>query len=194
MRSRIIIEAERLLSERGYHGWSYANIAVAIGIKKASIHYHFPKKADLGRELIHHYKSKAMEGLVAIDASCKTPLAKLYALADLFGQVLKKGNAFCLCGMLTADFLTLPKMMKEELIEFFKLEEHWIQQVLQKGKEVHGWEMNDAQKRSSLIMSCLQGLLLLARLEEDPYASYTELSQEFIKGGYGVLSEKKRDL
>ena len=45
--ARIIDEGRRLIMTRGYNGFSYADVAAAIGIRKASIHHHFPGKNDL---------------------------------------------------------------------------------------------------------------------------------------------------
>jgi TetR/AcrR family transcriptional regulator, transcriptional repressor for nem operon len=41
-----------LIQERGYNAISYADIAVKIGIKKASIHYYFATKQDLVQAIL----------------------------------------------------------------------------------------------------------------------------------------------
>lgn len=51
-RHLILDVAEELLLTRGYVAFSYQDIAARIGIRKASIHYHFPSKADLGLAII----------------------------------------------------------------------------------------------------------------------------------------------
>ena len=47
--SEILDVAERLVQVRGFNGFSYADIAEALEVTKASLHYHFPTKGDLGK-------------------------------------------------------------------------------------------------------------------------------------------------
>ena len=49
---RILDIAEQLVQTRGFNAFSYADIAVALHITKASLHYHFPSKAVLGERLV----------------------------------------------------------------------------------------------------------------------------------------------
>ena len=39
---------DTLIQQNGYQGFSYADLADGLGIRKASIHYHFQTKTDLG--------------------------------------------------------------------------------------------------------------------------------------------------
>ena len=48
---RILDIAERLVQTRGFNGFSYADIAGALAVTKASLHYHFPTKAEPDRSL-----------------------------------------------------------------------------------------------------------------------------------------------
>ena len=57
-RSRILDVAERLVQTRGFNGFSYADIAAELQISKASLHYHFPSKAELGEALIGRYAAR----------------------------------------------------------------------------------------------------------------------------------------
>src|SRR2546421_11290714 len=53
--SRILDIAERLVQNRGVNGFSYADVAAELKISKASLPYHFPRKAQLGEALIGRY-------------------------------------------------------------------------------------------------------------------------------------------
>ena len=59
--SRILDVAERLVQLRGFNGFSYADVASELKITKASLHYHYPGKADLGRALVERYASRFAE-------------------------------------------------------------------------------------------------------------------------------------
>src|SRR3954454_1089043 len=86
--SRILDVAERLVQIRGFNGFSYADIAAELDITKASLHYHFPGKAELGEALIRRYTVRFTEALDAIDSRDVDALAKLDAYARIYGNVL----------------------------------------------------------------------------------------------------------
>ena len=52
---QILDRAEALIQTRGYSAFSYQDISEALGIRKASIHYHFPSKTDLGIAVVDRY-------------------------------------------------------------------------------------------------------------------------------------------
>ena len=67
--TRILDSAESLVQVRGFNGFSYADVAAELGVTKASLHYHFPGKAELGRALIVRYATRFNAALAGIDAS-----------------------------------------------------------------------------------------------------------------------------
>src|SRR5271170_7068139 len=76
--ARAILDvAEQLAQTRGYNGFSYADIAAELGVTKASLHYHFPSKAELGRALIVRYHGLFGAALDSIDGQTKSPQEKL---------------------------------------------------------------------------------------------------------------------
>src|SRR5512133_1734450 len=115
---KILDLAEHLVQTRGFNGFSYADIAGPLGMTKASLHYHFPAKAELGRSLIGRYEGKFLAALALIDDSARKPKEKLRRYARLYADVLR-GGRMCLCGMLAAEYATLPKGMQAELKHFF---------------------------------------------------------------------------
>jgi TetR/AcrR family transcriptional repressor of nem operon len=104
---RILDVAERLIQTRGFNGFSYADVAADVGITKASLHYHFPTKADLGLSLVRRYQVTFDEALEALSHSGRDARGLLQAYVELYGSVLRK-DRMCLCGMLAAEHTTLP--------------------------------------------------------------------------------------
>ena len=100
--TRILDEAERLAQTRGFNGFSYADVAAAVGTTKAALHYHFPTKADLGRALIERYAARFFAALAEIGASGDAEPEQLRRYATLYGDVLRQ-DRLCLCGMLAAE-------------------------------------------------------------------------------------------
>jgi TetR/AcrR family transcriptional repressor of nem operon len=132
--ARILDVAEQLLQVRGFNGFSYADIAAELNITKAALHYHFAGKADLGEALIARYAGRFAEALTGLDAGRGDASAKLAAYADLYLQVLRN-RRMCLCGMLAAEYQTLPEPMQGAVIRFFDQNETWLEGVLEQGRE-----------------------------------------------------------
>src|SRR4051794_37071836 len=116
--SRILDVAERLVQIRGFNGFSYADVASELRVTKASLHYHFPGKAELGEALIRRYAERFAHALGAIDGGGGDARAKLEAYADIYADVLRD-QRMCLCGMLAAEYDTLPTPMRDAIIAFF---------------------------------------------------------------------------
>ena len=130
---RILDIAERLVQTRGFNGFSYADIAGALSLTKASLHYHFPSKAELGIHLIARYEKGFLEALGEIDRTSAHAREKLARYAKIYADVLRN-NRMCLCGMLAAEYATLPKAMKDEMRHFFDENERWLVAVLEDGR------------------------------------------------------------
>src|SRR5689334_23991606 len=105
---RILDVAERLVQTRGFTNFSYADISAELGITKASLHYHFPGKAELGQALIARYGERFAQALADIDQTVRDAHAKLEAYAELYADVLR-GNRMCMCGVLAGEYETLPE-------------------------------------------------------------------------------------
>ena len=130
---RILDVSERLVQSRGFNGFSYANVAAELGITTASLHYHFPGKAELGEALIERYAARFADSLEAIDTRAPDAPAKLTAYSGLYADVLR-GRRMCLCGMLAAEYETLPQPMRDEVVRFFDDNEEWLASVLEQGR------------------------------------------------------------
>ena len=161
--ARILDVAERLAQVRGFNGFSYADIAAELGITKAALHYHFASKADLGEALIGRYAARFSEALTAIDATAPAPPAKLRDYAGLYAEVLRN-QRMCLCGMLAAEYPTLPDAMRASVVSFFDHNETWLQHVLEQGRGDGSLQFNgSARNVARMIISCLEGAMLVSR-------------------------------
>jgi len=165
---RILDVAERLVQTRGFNGFSYADIAEALDVTKASLHYHFPSKADLGRRLIERYEQTFLAVLKGIDATGAAPREKLKRYARIYADVLRD-NRMCLCGMLASDYATLPKAMKEDVKHFFDENEQWLVAVLEQGRKSGSLEFKGSPlDLARVIVGSLEGAMMLARSYSEP--------------------------
>ncbi len=159
----ILDAAEALAQTRGYNGFSYADVALQLGVTKASLHYHFPSKAELGRALIERYQRTFAEALGAIDRESEEPCKKLERYVALYDAVLRS-DRMCLCGMLAAEYATLPEPMQAQLHLFFDANERWLTAVLEEGRRVGRFEFKDrANERARVLLGALEGAMLIAR-------------------------------
>ena len=165
---RILDAAEALAQTRGFNGFSYAHIAAELGITKASLHYHFRGKAELGEALIARYAERFAGALDAIDDEGGDARDKLTAYAALYSGVLDAGQ-MCLCGMFAAEYETLPKPMGEAIVRFFDANHAWLTHVLAEGR-AHGTLVfdGDPSDGAQAILGGLEGALLVARPYGDP--------------------------
>jgi len=161
--TRILDIAEGLVQVRGFNAFSYADIAKALGIQKASLHHHYATKADLGVALVDRYRSTFMGALNKIEAGDKDTMQSLERYAELYRGVLKKGR-MCMCGMLASDVATLPGAIRESVADFFVENEEWVTRVLAAGRK-RGDIVFEGTPASmaALIVSSLEGAMLVVR-------------------------------
>jgi TetR/AcrR family transcriptional repressor of nem operon len=160
---RILDIAERLVQTRGFNGFSYADVAAALGITKASLHYHFPTKAELGQRLIERYEQRFLVALAAIDRSGVDAREKLRRYAAIYMDVLRS-NRMCLCGMLASDYATLAKPVKDGVKQFFDRNEDWLVAVLEEGRKSGTLRFAGSPAVVARAMvGALEGAMMLAR-------------------------------
>ena len=165
---RILDIAERLVQTRGFNGFSYADIAEAMNVTKASLHYHFRGKADLGRSLIQRYEKNFLAALAGIDAGTRDAREKLRRYAAIYGTVLAD-NRMCLCGMLAAEFGTLPEEMRDRMRHYFDANEQWLAGVLKQGKKDKTLKFaGSAVESAQALIGSLEGAMMIARSYGDP--------------------------
>ncbi len=184
-RSRIVDVGERLIQIRGFNGFSYADVAGELSITKASLHYHFPSKADLGEAIITRYAQRFAQALDAIDANLSNAPAKLAAYANLYAEVLRE-ERMCLCGMLAAEYETVPGPIRRAVIDFLDHNEAWLVTILEQGHREGTLSFQDsAACTARSIVSGLEGALLVAR----PYgavARFESAARQLLAGLAGA--------
>lgn len=148
--------AERLLQKRGYSGFSFNDLAKEVGITTASIHYHFPTKANLGECLVKRHTCRFMSALS--DANKFSPAQQLRRYVRLFRNEIAQGR-MCLCGIIAAEADNIPVEIVVEVRSFFRVNERWLTQVLVAG----GLSAKEAALKARLLIAALEGAMLLAR-------------------------------
>jgi TetR/AcrR family transcriptional repressor of nem operon len=166
----IVGHARSLLESGGYNGFSYADIAARVNISKASIHHHFPSKAELVRVVVALYRAEAREGLAILDRQLADPLGELNAYVDYWSSCIRGGtSSFCICAMLAAELPLLPAEIVAEVRGHFDDLTGWLTTVLEKGA-VRGQLrlQGPAADEARAFMASVHGAMLAARGFADP--------------------------
>ncbi len=161
--TQLLDAAQSLIQERGYNAFSYKDLAATVGIRTASIHYHFPSKSDLGVALMERYVQDLTGALAAIDQKTRSSKSKLKSFIKLYTETERRG-AICLCGSLASDRETLPPSLQKAIAQYLQQSERWIAEKIQEGVK-HG-ELGFRGKpadAAATLLSSLQGGLILSR-------------------------------
>lgn len=161
---RILDAAERLCQTRGFNGFSFRDLAEIVGIRSASIHYHFPTKAELGKALIIRYRHKIESALGEIERKEPTAPGRLKRFAGMLRDMLKDENRLCLCGILAAEAGSISDEMRAELRRSFNGFQDWLTRELQAGREKGELKfVGAAEAAACAIFSTLEGAMMTSR-------------------------------
>ncbi|MBB6479716.1 TetR/AcrR family transcriptional regulator [Spirochaeta isovalerica] len=166
-KSLIVKTAEELILSYGYQGFSYNDIASAINIRKASIHYHFPKKEDLGIAFIRKYSR--LFSLWGKRLGSISNKEKLIAFCRMYGSLSNGCTRICPIGMVAADYHSMPEGIREHSQRLIAQVEEWLTDLVEKGKEAGEFRQylssSDTARHMIYVMS---GSLKMARIFKEP--------------------------
>ncbi|WP_264049900.1 TetR/AcrR family transcriptional regulator [Methylobacterium flocculans] len=167
-RAELLLQGEVLVRRRGYAGFSYADLAEAVGIRKASIHHHFPTKPDLARALVAAYDARYDAALAAILSDEPNAIGRIAAYGRLYLGGVEAGLG-CLCAALAIEGEALPEPVRAEITRFFEKHIAWLEAVLTAGiatGQVRAGVVPAATAR--MVVATLEGALLMERLLAGP--------------------------
>ncbi len=125
--------AQKLVQDRGFNDFSYRDLAESVGIRSASIHYHFPTKTDLGVALVARYRAgmeATVEGLTAEGLASRDELDRYM---NILAEAIDRGHRRCVCGVLGAELSTLELPLRREVTGFFLDNEGYLSRLLERG-------------------------------------------------------------
>jgi TetR/AcrR family transcriptional regulator, transcriptional repressor for nem operon len=162
---RILAAGRQLIMRRGYSGFSYADIAEAIDIRKASIHHHFPAKTDLVIAVLNEWREAFESDVAALQASGADATAQLRAYIGHWERCIADDTApFCVAGMLGAELPSLPEEVAHEVKVFFDSLTSWLEQVLEAGVKDDLIKLDSSvQTGAATLVSLVYGAMLGAR-------------------------------
>lgn len=191
IRDAILSSAEARMRRGGFHGFSFRDLAADVGIKSASVHYHFPTKADLGVSLMRSYQEQMLAAFGDAEDD-RTLTDKLGAVRDAYRRKLSKAG-ICLCGILAAEHAGLPEPVREALKDYLVACRYWLISAFA------GSRAGEPEKRALVFSSALQGGLLMSHAMGDPklFNQVTDEAiraqvQSSVKGKYQRSTQRTR--
>ena len=160
--SQIIDSAIRMIRAGGYHSFSFRQIAAELGIKSASIHYHFPTKEDLGVALTKRYTENFVASL-GQPSDQKRP-ADFYIQA--FQNSLEEHETACVCGILAGESGGLPQSMRDALRDFTEQNIKWLEEALR--LQCSDWPEEKVKESAVSMFSALEGGITFAAFSKQP--------------------------
>ena len=161
---RVVDAAEGLIQARGYNGFSYDDVARLVGIKKPSIHHHFPTKSELATVVVQRYTHRFQEFLRQIETRHVKAAERLTAYAALFEDTYKVEQHLCVCGMLGAEASSLPEDISYEVQRFFSVNLDWLVQVIDDGQRAGQLnQLLNSTDVAETLLSALEGAMVAGR-------------------------------
>ncbi|GAB5483301.1 MAG: TetR/AcrR family transcriptional regulator [Parasphingorhabdus sp.] len=154
-RDQILDIAERGYRQGGFAGLSFRDIAAALDMKSASVHYHFPHKEDLGKAVVERYTDNLLDSLGAPDAADDSAKIRLARLVEAYRAAYAEGESSCLCAVLGSVSPQLPPAVQEAVNSYFTRLMTWTETALAEAGP-------SANLNASHIISALQGAMILS--------------------------------
>ena len=159
-RDQILALAMQRMQQKGFRGFSFRDLAGEIGIKSAAIHYHFPKKSDLGEALARKYFDDDVAYLNQVDD--QAPTHRLDHFQRLFEQTLEQG-IFCLFASAASDRGEVPEAMNAYAQRFFEYASSWVERAIRDA----GGPGKTARPLASEFVALVYGAFLIAHNNRD---------------------------
>lgn len=161
--------ARSLIASGGYNGFSYADIADVVGIRKASIHHHFPSKAELVLTLVKQYRQAAEDGMNGLAQQVTGPVEQLQAYLGYWKSCIGDASApFCVCAMLAGELPLLPAELALEVRAYFRFLSGWLASALERGVQAGAVMLRQSpQVEAEVFMATVHGAMLSARAYGD---------------------------
>ena len=167
-KTALLDSAERAARTLGFDGFSYKDLADDVGIRKASIHHHFPTKALLSEALMQRYYTNLEAGCAEIEAAHATGGARLSALIARYRHAIDDGKSLCLCVSFSSSRDSLPPEAIVEITRFRKMIIAWLAKAFATGA-ADGTivDVRDPEQEAAAAMPLLEGAQLAARAQEN---------------------------
>lgn len=178
----IIRRTNELLASGGYNGFSYADIAALVEVRKASIHHHFPTKADLVKATVALHRDATRRGLQSLDGMTADPLQRLVAYSRFWAECIEGSNPpICICALLAAELPAVPAEVADEVKGHFRDLHAWVASNMEQGESQGRMQLDGTPSaEASVFIASIHGAMLSARAAGDA-SLFWQIAQQATK-------------
>jgi len=175
---KLIDSARYLIQTRGYNGFSYADVAEEVQVRKASIHHHFPAKADLALAVVEESRAGILAQAQLLAAGDFDPVQMLKFYVGYWEKCITDATApFCVAGMLAAELPSLPENLATAVRLHFRDLSRWLETILTRGAQLGVLTLRSAASvEAEAFLSIVYGAMLTARAFGDP-SKFAEVAE-----------------
>jgi TetR/AcrR family transcriptional regulator, transcriptional repressor for nem operon len=164
-KDEILQVAINLLQTKGFESFSYQDLAAALGITKASIHHHFPRKEDLGVALCQLIKDWHERRFSEARRNFPDPWQRLDSYLQSSLAYARGDNKICPLSSLQADINVLPSSMCDAIAQLDEHEIQFIAELLEQGRTVGAMAFKgEARHQALLLILACKGALQYSRI------------------------------
>ena len=167
-KTALLDAAEKAARANGHDGFSYGDLSKVIGISKASIHHHFPSKANLIEMLMGRYQATVADEFSRIDALAQNAGQRLRGFINTYRTALNGGDSLCLCVALSVGRDGLEDIVKGQLHGFREMCLAWLEDVFESGVAdgtIAG--VIEPKNEAATCLAIVEGAQLAARAEHN---------------------------
>ncbi|MEE8583752.1 MAG: TetR/AcrR family transcriptional regulator [Acidobacteriota bacterium] len=182
-KEQILDVATELVQTRGYSAFSYQDLSDRLGITKASIHYHFPSKEELGKAVAERYSRQVSSYLDGVEAKSDGPWERLDGYLEMVLGIMKTRDRICAAGSVQSEINVVPAAMGETMCALARHVVGWIANVIEEGRKQGVMQFpGQASDHAAMIFSAAQGAMQYGRAQgEKPGRSVLKQIKESMR-------------
>ncbi|MCA6365280.1 MAG: TetR/AcrR family transcriptional regulator [Bacteroidetes bacterium] len=168
-----------MIRTQGCNAFSYYDLAEALKLRPAAIHYHFPHKDDLLTAVAVSAGENFRHSVAEIEQQYASPEAQLQAfIRRIYKQPAGEGK-LCIVLALGSDYYSLPPVCSDALRKTTSVILEWLAAVLEAGRAQKKFSFHGSSRnRAQLMLAALSASLPLSRLYGKRI--FTEIQQQLL--------------
>ena len=161
-REKIILIGDDLIRKKGYNAFSFSDISKELGVKNASIHYHFSTKTTLVIAIIQ--KHMALLEKFKRRVEDQDSVQKMILFLCVY-TISKSGGRISILGALSNDYYSFEPEVQTELKILTDNTLNWLTDTLKEGKKEGLFRYStDDRTKALMIITNILGAEHLSRI------------------------------
>ncbi|XDD49998.1 TetR/AcrR family transcriptional regulator [Leptospira sp. WS92.C1] len=165
-KEKIINLARNYFQSVGFQSFSFQNIADDLGIRKASIHYHYPSKEELGLNLLDIFYNDFEKYTRSLKE--RPPRVRLFSLFKLYKSYSGENGKICPFGVVGSEYHVLAQSIRDRALVLHNQHRDFLIQTLNDGVKDGSFILPlNVKETTDLFMSVIQGAMQVSRIRKE---------------------------